>query len=370
MAILGTVRGLGSFASESLNQSLTLLQSFIAVTVFTALILGAILAERAMAEEKLKVAITDLATINQELEYRVADRTQELNHKNQSLNDTLEELHQIQTQLIQSEKMSGLEQMVAGIAHEINNPVNFIHGNLKHLNDHLSEMVDIVKSYQQHSLEPNPALEAALEDTDFEFAQQDTRKILSSMKTGTARISEIVRSLRNFSRLDESDMKLADINEGLESTLLILQHRLSQPDKGNRIQIIRDYNHDIPLVECFPGLLNQAVMNILNNSIDAVEEQFAQSPEGEPPTITLRTDVVENWAQISISDNGNGIPTTVQGKVFDPFFTTKPVGQGTGMGLPISYQIITKKHSGKLTFDSAVGQGTEFLLKIPLKQAS
>lgn len=367
MAILGTVRSQGTFASDNLNQSLTQLQSFIAVTVFTALVLAAVLAERSHAEDRLRIAIADLAAANQDLEARVANRTQELDRKNKSLNSALQELHQAQAQVIQSEKMSSLGQMVAGIAHEINNPVNFIHGNIKHMRDYIAEMLGVVKSYQQHYLEPDAELQKILEESDLDFIEGDTQKILSSMVVGTQRIQEIVVSLRNFSRLDESDLKLANIHEGLESTLLILKHRLSLPGKPIKIHLVRDYG-EVPLVECFPSALNQVVMNILNNAVDAIEQNLAHLPEGVLPTVTLRTDVVGDWVRIAIADNGSGISEAAKRKVFDPFFTTKPVGKGTGMGMSVSYQIITQKHQGKLTFDSSPDRGTEFVIEIPKQQ--
>lgn len=367
MAIAGTVRGLGSFASDDMNNSLVSLQSFIAVTVFTALMLSAVLAERSLAEERLRIAISDLATVNQELEHRVADRTQALDRKNQSLNSTLQELHQVQAQMIQSEKMSSIGQMVAGIAHEINNPVNFIHGNIIHLGGYITDTIEVVKSYQTHYPQPLPALQTQLEALELDFVEKDAQKLLNSMRLGTQRIREIVISLRNFSRLDESTLKLVDIHEGLESTLLLVKHRLLQPDGRPSIHVVRDYG-DLPLVECFSSSLNQVVMNILNNAIDAMVPSTEEMPEGALPTITLRTDVMGDWVTIAIADNGPGIPDAINSKVFDPFFTTKPVGKGTGMGLSVAYQIITQEHGGKLTFDTAATSGTEFTIQIPLKQ--
>ena len=371
MAILGTVRGLGSFASDDLNTSLTLLQSFIAVTVFTALVVAAVLTERGTAEDKLRQAIADLALANEKLEHRVQARTQELNTKNKKLESTLSDLHAAQAQLVQSEKMSGLGQMVAGIAHEINNPVNFIHGNLQHLNDYVSNLLSAFSRYQHYYPEPRPQLEDELEALDVEFIQTDAPNVLASMRAGTQRIREIVLSLRNFSRLDESALKQADIHEGIESTLLILQHRLqsnSADEKHQNIQLVRDYGK-LPLVDCYPGLLNQVFMNVLSNAIDALQADETTTNREHPPTISIRTEVVGDRVRIAIADNGPGIEAETQSQILDPFFTTKPIGQGTGMGLSISYQIVTQKHNGNFIFSSLPGNGTEFAIQIPLKQS-
>ncbi|MEL7330903.1 MAG: MASE1 domain-containing protein [Cyanobacteria bacterium J06560_2] len=372
MAIMGTVRGLGSFAEESLDQSLTLLQSFIAVTVFTALVLAAVLKERRAAEEKLRVAITDLATANSELEQRVSERTQELDDKNKRLKTTLQELHQVQSQMVQNEKMSSLGQMVAGIAHEINNPVNFIHGNLQHMGEYTETMLALIEQYQVHYPEPVEALQEKIEESEIDFVQLDAPKVLASMGIGTQRIREIVLSLRNFSRLDESALKQANIHEGLESTLLIVKHRLSLPHgllperDSAAVEVVRDYG-ELPLVECYPGSLNQVFMNVLTNAIDALELHLPEMVA--VPMITIRTEVVDEWVRIAIADNGPGIDESARDSVFDPFFTTKPIGKGTGMGMSISYQIVTQKHGGRLTFDSVLGEGTEFVIEIPRVQS-
>lgn len=225
--------------------------------------------------------------------------------------------------------------------------------------------------YQQH--DPNPAseIQTAAEEIDLEFLQEDLPKMLASMQLGTERIRQIVLSLRNFSRMDEAEFKAVDIHEGIDSTLLILQHRLKARPERPEIEIIKDYAV-LPLVECYAGQLNQVFMNILVNSIDAIEEESAgrkyQEIQAKLNQITIRTSVVDKrWVEVSIADNGTGIPAEVQQRVFDPFFTTKPLGKGTGMGMSISYQIITEKHGGKLKCFSVPGEGTEFIIQIPLR---
>ncbi|MGB7484547.1 MAG: ATP-binding protein, partial [Phormidesmis sp.] len=276
-------------------------------------------------------------------------------------------LQQTQTQMIHSEKMSGLGQMVAGIAHEINNPVNFIHGNLRHLGTYTKDLLAFLQLYEKHYPNPAAEIQAQAEDLEIDFLKEDMEKTLSSMKVGTQRIREIVLSLRNFSRMDESEYKAVNIHEGLESTLMILAHRLkAKPEKAG-IRIIRDFSR-LPLIECFAGQLNQVFMNILVNSIDALEaEEKASSNAQKTSTITLRTETCSGNVVISIADNGPGIPLDVKSRIFDPFFTTKAVGKGTGMGLAISYQLITEKHSGKLECFSDEGVGTEFVISIPMQ---
>jgi two-component system, NtrC family, sensor kinase len=282
---------------------------------------------------------------------------------NQELESALQELRQTQAQIVQSEKMSSLGQLVAGIAHEINNPVNFIHGNVKHINDYVQDLLDLITLYQAELTQPNATIVAKLEAVDLDFLREDLPKLAGSMKVGTERIREIVRSLRTFSRLDEAEVKPIDIHQGIDSTLMILQHRL----KGdNAIEIIKQYG-ELPLVECFAGQLNQVFMNILANAIDALQE--GRSDQATPCQIRIMTSVMDTQTvQISFTDNGAGIPAAIQAKIFDPFFTTKPVGQGTGMGMSISYQIITEKHGGKIFCNSTPGEGTEFVIQIPIAQ--
>ncbi|MEM9092447.1 MAG: ATP-binding protein [Cyanobacteria bacterium P01_F01_bin.53] len=277
----------------------------------------------------------------------------------------LTDLKQTQVQLIQSEKMSGLGQMVSGIAHEINNPVNFIHGNLKHLNTYFDDLLSLSRLYQEAYPEPVEAVQQELEELDLAFLKKDLPKLLKSMNVGTERIREIVKSLRTFSRLDEAAVKQADIHEGLESTLMILQHRLEATSERPAVAVVRCYDK-LPMVECYAGQLNQVFMNIMTNALDAMEGK----KNTEPSTLTLATQSCPERQEvvITIGDNGEGIPSAILNKIFDPFFTTKPVGKGTGLGMSISHQIITEHHQGSLTCHSTLGHGTEFTLTIPTVQ--
>lgn len=325
--------------------------------------------------EQLSGSFTALEQSKEELEDRVEERTEELKN-------TLAELQRTQAQVIQSEKMSSLGQLVAGIAHEINNPVNFIHGNLLHVEQGTEELLDLVQLYQQHYPNPAPEIQTTAEEIDLEFLQEDLPKILSSMKVGTDRIRQIVLSLRTFSRMDEAEFKAVDVHEGIDSTLLILQHRLKAKSDRPEITLVKHYD-PLPLIECYAGQLNQVFMNILVNAIDAVEESSQagknhpsklKTQNSEPktqnsPTITVSTSRLgSDWVQISIADNGVGMTEETCQSIFNPFFTTKPIGKGTGMGMSISHQIVTEKHGGKLECHSTLGQGTEFLIQIPIRQ--
>ncbi|MBE9035626.1 sensor histidine kinase [aff. Roholtiella sp. LEGE 12411] len=326
-----------------------------------------LLAEQHEANQKLE-------DYSQALEQKVEERTQALRKKNIDLKHILHELRRTQSQLIQNEKMSSLGQLVAGIAHEINNPVNFIYGNLKHTDDYTQQLLWLLQLYQKYYPYPEPEIQNAQQEADIEYLTEDLPKILTSMKIGANRIREIVLSLRIFSRLDEAEFKTADLHEGIESTLLILQHRLkSQSLDAKRlvdrhrpqITVIKEYG-DIPKIQCFAGQLNQVFMNILANAIDALEEAFQN---GLCPELIIRISsaLVNENAVIHIADNGIGIPEAIQSHLFDPFFTTKPVGKGTGMGLSISYQIVAEKHGGSLRCISSPGQGTEFVIAIPIR---
>ncbi|NES73287.1 MAG: HAMP domain-containing histidine kinase, partial [Okeania sp. SIO2D1] len=296
------------------------------------------------------------------------------------LSEALQNLQQKEAQLIQQEKMSSLGQMVAGLAHEINNPVNFIHGNLTYVESYIKSILELLNIYQKYYPEPIPEIEDKTEDIDLEFLIEDLPKILSSMEMGTERIRQIVISLRNFSRHDESDKKIVDIHEGIDSTLLILDHRIKSSGKDSGIEIIKEYGK-LPKLECYPGQLNQVFLNIINNAIDALEGQ--PKPRKIKITTQMNSESVETvnnsnenqhlstanlkYAVISIKDNGPGMTEKIINQVFDPFFTTKPVGKGTGLGLSISYQIIVDKHSGILKCTSQPAEGTEFIIQIPIK---
>ncbi|MDZ8225437.1 MULTISPECIES: AAA family ATPase [unclassified Nostoc] len=350
---------------------------------------AAISLENAILYKNLAQAKASLEDYNHTLEEKVQERTQELNDKNHCLQETLQELQRTQIQLIQSEKMSSLGEMVAGIAHEINNPINFIHGNINHASEYVQDLLDLVAVYQQEYPQTSPLVEDKAEEIDIDFLVKDLPKILDSMKVGSSRIRDIVLGLRNFSRLDESEMKPVNVHEGINNTLMILQHRLKEKSGLPAIEVIKEYGK-LPEVICYPGQLNQVFMNILSNAIDALEDSFvidhpslANDKEQikkdidasvafcKVKQIHIFTELTDsNTAIIRIGDNGSGMTKAVQQKIFDPFFTTKPIGSGTGLGLSISYQIIVDKHKGSLTCDSTLGEGTEFVIEIPMQQSN
>jgi two-component system NtrC family sensor kinase len=297
----------------------------------------------------------------------------QLRQQTQQLKQTVGKLQETQAQLVQTEKMSGLGQLVAGVAHEINNPVNFIHGNLTPASDYIRDLLRLIRLYQRHYPNPSSEIQAEIDTIDLEFLTEDLLKLLSSMRMGTERIKGIVLSLRNFSRIDEAEMKPVNIHEGIDSTLLILQSRLKVKQHHSSIQVIKEYG-ELPDVECYAGQLNQVFMNIINNAIDALEEHDSRRSIEElrnrPSLIRIRTErLSESHIGIRIQDNGPGMIEAVRKRLFDPFFTTKPVGKGTGLGLSISHQIIVNKHQGILKCCSEPGLGSEFWIKIPICQS-
>ncbi|MBH8575515.1 response regulator [Nostocaceae cyanobacterium CENA369] len=340
-----------------------------------------------------------LLQLTAELEKRVDARTQELQHANRQLKQEVQErilteqalqlsenryreqanqleiafrqLQETQSQLVQSEKMSSLGQLVAGVAHEINNPVNFIYGNLTHANQYAQDLLDLLDLYAKYIPLPPLEIQELAEAIDLEFLINDLPKLLSSMKMGAERICEIIQSLRNFARVDEIEMKPMNIHDGLDSTLLILHNRLKASTNHSSIKVIKEYGN-LPLVECYAGQLNQVFMNLIANAIDALEEynQKQITDKKAEPQILIRTTAIDNcFVSIAIADNGVGMTEDVWQNLFNPFFTTKPVGKGTGLGLSISYQIVSK-HQGQMHCISAPARGAEFIITIPIQQRS
>jgi two-component system, NtrC family, sensor kinase len=299
-----------------------------------------------------------LKNFSAHLEEKVAERTHEL--------------QQVHVQLIQQERLSSLGQLVAGVAHEINNPVNFIYGNCAPAQRYVQDLLALVSLYQEEYPQATPKLQQKIKEIDLEFLEKDLLKVISSMQMGADRIREIVLSLRNFSRLDEADFKEVNLHEGIDNTLMILHHRLKANAESAEIEIIKDYGQ-LPAISCFPGQLNQVFMNLIGNAIDALQEynktRSLEEQEANPSKIQIQTQIVHsNRVLIQISDNGIGIPDHVLNQLFDPFFTTKPVGKGTGLGLSISHQIVVEKHQGKIWCDSTPGEGAKFSIEIPIGQ--
>ncbi|AFY53117.1 putative ATPase [Rivularia sp. PCC 7116] len=296
------------------------------------------------------------------LEQKVEERTQEVTQKAAELESILKELKRTQSRLIQTEKMSGLGQLVAGIAHEINNPISFIYGNLNPASEYAESLIELINLYKRHYPQSPPEIESKIKDIELDYLIEDLPKILDSIETGAVRIREIVLSLRNFSRLDEAEIKPVDIHAGIDSALLILQHKFSSNDKYPEIEVIKNYNQ-LPAINCYASELNQVFMNIISNAIDALRDKTINKPK-----ITVSTSFKDTKTIfISIKDNGIGISKSTLNKIFDPFFSTKPVGSGTGLGLSTSYSIVVEKHRGNLSCNSTLGERTEFLIELPLK---
>jgi signal transduction histidine kinase len=306
-----------------------------------------------------------LRNLTKTLEKRVSERTA-------ALSRALKDLQESQVQLVQTEKMSALGQLVAGVAHEINNPVGFIHGNLGHASVYFQNMINLIDLYQQYYPNPVPEIQDEIAAIDLKYMLSDLPNLISSMKEGVQRIRNISTSLRNFSRADSDRKVSCNIHDGIDSTIMILKHRLKASEDRPDIQVIRDYGN-LPDLECFIGQLNQVFMNLLANAIDALEESNVGRTyieiEANPNQVLIQTTLTENKSHIliRIKDNGVGMSVDVQQKIFDHLFTTKPVGQGTGLGLSIARQIVVDKHGGTLEVNSVLGQGSEFVIKLPIQ---
>ncbi|MFP4220918.1 MAG: response regulator [Phormidium sp.] len=302
----------------------------------------------------------ELYHLNHSLDRQVKERTAELS-------EALDSLQKAQVQLIQNEKMSSLGQLVAGVAHEINNPVNFIHGNLIHAKEYIADLLELLRLYQENTPDVNPDVQAFAEEIDFEFLKADLPNLVKSMEVGAGRIQGIIKSLKTFSRANETQFESINIHEGIDSTLLILSNRIKAKSFRRDIQVNRVYGN-LPLIDCCSGQLNQVFTNILSNAIDALDESASHQPQDWRPCIEIHTAVEGEQASITISNNGATMPAAVQEHLFEPFFTTKPRGKGTGMGLSISHQIITEKHRGQLHCQ-VEGDRVEFVIQIPIRQA-
>ncbi|MEH2334700.1 hybrid sensor histidine kinase/response regulator [Nostoc sp.] len=318
-------------------------------------------------EEELLARIKthlQLRNLTKTLEKRVAERTA-------ALSRALKDLQESQLQLVQTEKMSALGQLVAGVAHEINNPVGFIHGNLRHASVYFQDMINLIDLYQLHYPNPVPEIQEEIAAIDLKYMLSDLPNLISSMKEGVQRIRNISTSLRTFSRADSDRKVSCNIHDGIDSTIMILKYRLKASEDRPDIQVIRDYDN-LPELECFLGQLNQVFMNLLANAIDALEESNVGRTyfeiEANPNQVLIQTTLNENKNHIliRIKDNGMGMSADVQQKIFDHLFTTKPVGEGTGLGLSIARQIVVEKHGGTLEVNSAIGQGSEFIIKLPI----
>lgn len=326
---------------------------------------------RIKVQLKLRRLNLELDQEKHKLEERVQARTAELSQ-------TLEELKQTQLQLVQSEKISSLGLLVAGVAHEINNPIGFISTNLYHASQYAQDLINLLKLYQEKFPQPGHEIEQIIESIDLGHINDDLPRLISSMKLGSDRIRGIMQSLRTFSRADGVEKKAVDIHEGIETTLMILQHRLKAQTFRPAIQIIKEYGN-IPPINCYPGQLNQVFMNLISNAIDAIDEGVQENDWQAMkskylsadsvlsiPLICISTSANKEYVKIQIADNGPGMEPESCHQIFKPFYTTKPEGKGTGLGLSISHQIITEKHNGTLDCASSLGHGTEFIIQIPV----
>ena len=317
--------------------------------------------------QDLAIKANLLEIANQSLQQEIRDR-QRAEASEAELQRLLTELQETQLKLVQSEKMSSLGQLVSGIAHEINNPVNFIYGNIAHAQLYATQLLAVIGAYRDRAHEPLEVEcgDRTIDDEELDFILEDFSQLLASMQVGSSRIRKIVTSLRNFARLDEADYKQADVHEGIDNTLIILGSRLKSSKVRSDISVQKVYA-DLPLVTCYPGQLNQAIMNLIANAIDALEDFVSKPTDDRKPTITITTQHLDpHWVKIQIQDNAGGIPDAIRQRIFDPFFTTKDVGKGTGLGLSISYKIVHEKHGGRLTCESQLGVGTTFAIEIPI----
>lgn len=316
--------------------------------------------------------VKQLEEQNAVLEQKVSELTQKLNNQDQQLQETLSELHRLQQHMVQMEKMSMLGQMVSGISHEINNPINFIYGNLPYIEEHVEDLFAVLDAYQEGYPDNAEAVEEVLEEVELDYVLEDLPRIMGSMKVGAERIRDLVLTLRNFYRLDEPDMKFADLHEGLDSTLVLLNNRYKQ-----NIEVVRQFG-EIPQVECYINQINQVFMNLLNNAIDALLEELEnQDKSGDRNAgksskkrqiVIITKQLDPGRISISVADNGPGIPPEINEKVFEPFFTTKPMGVGTGLGLSICHKIIVETHHGEICCTSTPGEGSTFTVELPVSQ--
>lgn len=304
-----------------------------------------------------------LAEAFNQMTQHVSNAHEKLEDRNQALKSTLGKLKRTQLHMIQSEKMAALGQMVAGLSHEVNNPISFIYGNLGHVEQYTEDLLNLIELYSVEYPYETASITTERENIELDFLKVDLPKTLASIRLGTQRIQGIVKSMRSFSRLDEAERKVAHLHEGIEGTLLILQHRLKAQPHRPAVTIVKNYG-ELPPIECYPGQLNQVFLNLISNAIDAMEDSLVAGNIVQP-VLHIHTVIEKENAIIHISDNGSGIPKEIDQKIFDPFFTTKPVGKGTGLGLSISYAIVVEHHHGELTCQSTMGKGTEFRIVIP-----